>query len=529
MKNNMQLKLILNTTAFLLISVLTHGQSLQVKVHGDEEIVRAEGEALTQFPSAFAVDAVNDKGDNVKKIFVAWAKHKDKGSAVPNADHTISTDSGVNYGPVSSSPNVAFRNAIKKRDGTILIISFKGDDIPAPTNVFTFDYLTSDDNGKTWSLHEDGKIDFGSHKIRGMRFHRGVIEDSDGALYALCYGHFEGDKFSRTWIVKSIDGGTNWTYLNSTGKKEMPLSEATIVQCVDGSWLVVMRNNGHKPLRYTRSRDKGLTWTPLALLPGFPVGSTKGDDLNESVDPHLLLMPNGVLVLSYGRPNLHLAFSASGNGDDWSNITTTMIEHPLRKTSAYSAILPVASDKLLQIHDTGANWTYGRKKPEGAVYSVVQKFVDVKRDISNKIDLKTKFRNGEISVETDLNFSRSASPETRIAGAFDGSTAYWSGAFKEKDKGIFTLTLDKPYVLSNIGLCLQTGFEQSAKIRYSADGKKWKKLPASYRDKTHYAIDYTKLKSPVSAKYIEIAVKNSGEFISLNELELYGVPSNKSL
>ncbi|MEJ7780390.1 MAG: exo-alpha-sialidase [Daejeonella sp.] len=507
---------------FLLLDAGLHAQSLQIKVYEDQEIARAKDEELMQFPSAFSFDVINAKNNIAKNIFVSWARQKDNRALPPDYHHLISGNSGISYGQIHTSPNIAFRNTLKKRDGSILVIPFKGNDFKDSVSSLSFSYHTSSDNGKTWAEHNNGRVEYGNIKIKGMRFHRGVIEDWDGTLYALAYGHFENDRFSSTWIVKSTDGGIKWKYLGTTAKGDMPFSESTIAQCADGSWLVVARNNHHLPMWYTRSRDKGLTWTPIALLPGLPVGSTEADDLNESVDPHLLMMPNGVLVLSYGRPNLHLAFSASGNGDDWGHITTTMVENPLRKTSAYSAIVHVASDQLAQIHDTGANWTYGKTKPEGAVYSVVQKFVDVKRDFADKIDLGRMFLNKQISVQTDLNFSRPASPETRVSGCFDGSTNYWSGAFKAGKKGSFKLSMDKPYNLSRIGLCMQTGFNQSAYIRYSVDGKKWKKLPVSYTEKTHYAIEYAKFETPITAKYLEISLKSSGKFTSLNEIELYG-------
>jgi hypothetical protein len=53
----------------------------------------------------------------------------------------------------------------------------------------------------------------------------------------------------------------------------------------------------------------------------------------------------------------------------------------------------------------------------------------------NRIDLSTKYKQNKITVATDMTYSHSTHPEARIAGAFDGSTNYWSGAFKAGTAG----------------------------------------------------------------------------------------------
>lgn len=496
---------------------------LQVKVYKDSVLARAEGEDLMQFPSAKSFDILNSKSETTKKIFIAWAKHADKLKAVSKNHHIISIDGGKTYGPVNTEENLDALNAIKRRNGDFISIPFKVNEETSANNQFTFSYKRSNDNGKTWTTYNNGKIDFKNQRVDLFRIHRGIIEDEKGDLYALCYGKFAGDKTIRVWTIKSADGGVTWGLFSIVSDGTFTLNEPVMAQCADGSWLIVMRNNGHKPLYQSRSKDNGKTWSVPALLQGMPIGSTPKDDLNEGVDPDLLMMPNGVLVLSYGRPNLHLAFSASGNGDDWSNIITTVTETPQCKTSAYSNLVPVASDQLLQIHDTGANWTYGKIKPEGAIYSIVQKLVDVKRNMPNKIDLKSKFEAGTIRVKTDLNYKNKLFPEARVAGVFDGSTNYWSGAFKKGKKGVYQIVLDNTYSLSTIGLCLQTGFKESAEIQYSTDGTNWQNLPGTYNG-MHRALTYTKLNKQIRAKYLKILLTSPNKYTSLNELELYGIP-----
>lgn len=60
------------------------------------------------------------------------------------------------------------------------------------------------------------------------------------------------------------------------------------------------------PMLKSFSYDNGRTWTvPEPFTPN-------------GVDPNLLLLQNGVLVLASGRPGVQLRFSFDGKGDSWS-------------------------------------------------------------------------------------------------------------------------------------------------------------------------------------------------------------------
>jgi hypothetical protein len=64
----------------------------------------------------------------------------------------------------------------------------------------------------------------------------------------------------------------------------------------------------------TRSTDGGKTWGAPERL--WPFG----------VLPQLLTLDNGVTVLSFGRPGVHLLFTKDGKGEQWSNPVHLVVE-----------------------------------------------------------------------------------------------------------------------------------------------------------------------------------------------------------
>ncbi len=112
----------------------------------------------------------------------------------------------------------------------------------------------------------------------------------------------------------------------------------------DGSLLSVLRTDdglGRGPMYFSRSRDRGKTWTK-------PVAFTRN-----GVMPRLLLLGNGVLALAAGRPGLDLRFSFDGRGERWSD------PHPLVPLSTdkgqadscgYADLLPLDRNSFLVIY-----------------------------------------------------------------------------------------------------------------------------------------------------------------------------------
>ena len=129
--------------------------------------------------------------------------------------------------------------------------------------------------------------------------------------------------------------------INRTGN--LSTAEPCLSRTSDGGLACVMRRQesdwkGLMPLAITFSRDRGKTWDPPVSL-GYL-----------GVFPNIDLLENQVLVLSYGRPGVHLRFSLDGTGSDWTKPVTLRKGDPdslLAKTCGYTSILPVSSNEFL--------------------------------------------------------------------------------------------------------------------------------------------------------------------------------------
>lgn len=109
----------------------------------------------------------------------------------------------------------------------------------------------------------------------------------------------------------------------------------------DGSLLAVMRTTdglGVGPMYESRSRDMGKTWSkPRAIA-------------RAGVLPRLLLLGNGVLVLSSGRPGVDLRFSFDGRGDRWSEphrLVPLSTEGIQADSCGYTSLLADGGDSFL--------------------------------------------------------------------------------------------------------------------------------------------------------------------------------------
>lgn len=139
-------------------------------------------------------------------------------------------------------------------------------------------------------------------------FHRSIVELPDGALLATIYGHQEGHEKYSSVLIDSADDGQTWRFrsliAHSEGIGKEGFCEPALVRLANGDLLCALRVGG--PLHVTRSTDDGHTWSTPEIV------------ADHGVDPALLLLSNGVLALSYGRPNVELMLSADGTGKTWS-------------------------------------------------------------------------------------------------------------------------------------------------------------------------------------------------------------------
>jgi hypothetical protein len=536
--------LALASMSLLLSPDIASAQISQVNIQHNVPgtLKQATGTNYMHIPGALAFEHFNGAAVE-RRIVMSWDTNADYTPA--SSDHAISTDGGRTWGATQTSPDLGVRAFIKQRTtGALLCYNFGW--TSQPTNhSFVFTYYSSTDGGANWATNS-ALVDFGAIVCNSTHFHRDILEENDGSLYAIGYAHFPGidqstsPGFWRVVMIKSTDGGANWTYLSTIASSSVrDYTEATFARCADGSWLCVMKAEGADNfLRYRRSTNQGATWDADGTALQLP-GMTSAF----GVDPSLSLMPNGVLVLSWGPPNadpsgsrdLHVAFSTDGNGTTWSLETTVFAGTRWRpgqhnfpeagyddvyESSGYSQIPSVGAHRFLHLSDTGHSWSYDNTIPSPNPYSIRGRYVDVVRaNEINRIDLKSRLAAGTITISTDMTYTPATSQEARSSGAIDGSTDYWSGAFKNATSGFYTIDLQSNHTINKIGICLHYNTAESATIDYSTDGTSWAPIK-TYTNATHRALDYTAL-TPISARYVRVSVSAAAAPVCLNEIELY--------
>jgi hypothetical protein len=513
----------------------SQAQSLATGMMPKVEITHATGSNLMQFPVAVSMDFKMADNTIVKKIILGWGNTMDTPTAPVNNEWKSSWDGGLTWSAnITNAPLVNLGTAIRLLNGNMVSIPFAANRSVNPSStLFTFDYQTSTNNGGNWSAATGGTITFPTYAY-WMRFHRGMFQENDGTLYAPAYvAYANNGAQTRSVLLKSTDNGHSWTqHAEITNPATHgQFDELAVTRCANGDWLAVIRQafpsaSEYMPLKYARSTDKGVTWSAPAYLPGLGSAHTSGDDLNESVDPDLLLLPNGVLVLSYGRPNVHVAFSADGNGTNWTNVQTNFTEVPGtlgQETTGYTAVVPISAHRFMLFGDTGANWSYPAN-PSPNPFSMWSRYIDVARPQQNRIDLKKRLAYGVLTVmpATTLTYTDAAHPEARTSAPFDGSVDYWSGALGT-NSGVYQVDLQKTFEINAIGVALLRGVQQSATVQYSTDGVNWSLPVVSYTNATHYAINYTNV-TQFKARYVKVNVSGTGQ-IGLAELELYEASS----
>ena len=171
-------------------------------------------------------------------------------------------------------------------------------------------------------------------RLCAYRVIHGIQPLPDGTLGGMTYGQdpdIADRPFENVYMVISEDGGKTWKKRGTVGifDAEMDLGytyENTMTVAPNGDLLVIMRTEHCVPrdiqrrtdAMFSRSTDMGRTWSK-------PVPLT-----DSSVTPHLVTLKNGVIVLVYGRPGVHMIYSTD-NGYTWSEPVTiigkTLKEH----------------------------------------------------------------------------------------------------------------------------------------------------------------------------------------------------------
>jgi hypothetical protein len=144
-----------------------------------------------------------------------------------------------------------------------------------------------------------------------------------------------------TSCLVSQDNGRFWSHRSHVAVAENPediMAEPDFAETPQGGLVCIIRPGGRQPMHISYSNDKGRTWTPLEHV--FEYG----------VMPDLLSLGCGVMILSYGRPGVKVAFSADGSGREWSMAVPVMDakwEDRLKNTDGYTALAPLDAHRFL--------------------------------------------------------------------------------------------------------------------------------------------------------------------------------------
>ena len=146
----------------------------------------------------------------------------------------------------------------------------------------------------------------------------------NGQLLAAVQWSKKGEPLTRVSLAASKDDGHTWRYYSTIvtpsdihpQKQDWPEmerkgfegpNENSIVQLADGELMAVFRTGSFTPWKLWRaySKDGGLTWSKADMLPAY------------SVEPNLLRIANGTIVLSTGRPGIGLWLSTDPRARTW--------------------------------------------------------------------------------------------------------------------------------------------------------------------------------------------------------------------
>lgn len=198
------------------------------------------------------------------------------------------------------------RNA--RADGTIITCAADGSVTTERTPVRFLDWPRDlvDYNEDELTLHTNGNI----------------LPLRDGRLFSTLYGRFVGEELYRCQAATSEDGGMTWRYLAEVGSHEdVPGAtegpdESNTARLKDGRLMCVYRVGSGTDQRYHKSysADEGATWTK----------PQKMEDC-WSVEPQLVQLDNGLLLLSGGRQGLFVWVCADGEGKRWARFN--LAEH----------------------------------------------------------------------------------------------------------------------------------------------------------------------------------------------------------
>jgi len=297
---------------------------------------------------------------DASRVYVNYSRHEDTYVSHPIDSTKLSTDGAATFPNTIDNPDMLIMTMAQLPDGRTFAKNYMNyyltDTTAATTSwIIDHDVWHRVDGVLTMPDAEAGGVNgplVGSTDWYPMVFSKGIVVLDDGTILNTLYG------FGKAYLVQSSDHGQTWTYRSKIAENDGTLfhtdgskiyfAEPSLQLTADGSLLSIMRTVSNMPLYQTRSYDQGLTWSKPELLPGID------PSLARSIYPQTLLLDNGVLVLTTGRPNNKLLFSLDGSGYKWEYAVTTMAPTLPATTTGNTSISRIGANKILQVGDHGS-------------------------------------------------------------------------------------------------------------------------------------------------------------------------------
>ena len=149
--------------------------------------------------------------------------------------------------------------------------------------------------------------------VSGFVFNGQVVALKDGKHLTTLYGYFKGDK-QYSLVAAESANGVQWTIRSVVAdhKCGLPMAqnegpcEAALCRLADGRLMCIFRLGSGLPYGQVWSGDEAKTWTKPVAMTGV-----------YSVEPSLVVLNDGTVALSGGRPGLALWFNTDGTGKGW--------------------------------------------------------------------------------------------------------------------------------------------------------------------------------------------------------------------
>jgi hypothetical protein len=198
-----------------------------------------------------------------------------------------------------------------------------------------------------------------------------ILTLRDGRLFTTVYGRLGKETKDCTFAVTSDHGGLTWRFRSVVARwQDIPgategANESNTVGLADGRLLCVYRTGSGQKYCKSYSADDGATWTTPSRMEGV-----------WSVEPQLVRLPNGLILLSGGRPGIFLWVCSDENGERWEpwNLAAhhnALVRDPALhyaeppQTTSYTGMTALGPDEVLLCYDRLANGWAGPPGPSG--------------------------------------------------------------------------------------------------------------------------------------------------------------------